>query len=78
MEEAILGGFLLFIPYVTRAFEMSMASHGRFTSVVVFNYLVMGRVLAMCSRLVLIGVFVASALLLFTWSALYGEGYAVF
>ena len=70
-SEIILGGCLLGIPYLTRAYEMSMAAHGRFAAVVVVNYLVMGRILmrvpfllqvAFCSMLA-IGLFLTTALL---------------
>src|SRR5207249_2578411 len=35
--EVVLGVGLLVIPYVTRAHEMSMGSHGRFGAVVIGN-----------------------------------------
>ena len=46
-EEATLSGLLLFIPYVTRAYEMDCASMGRFTIVAFPMYLVLGRLLAL-------------------------------
>ncbi len=40
---------LLAIPYLTRAYEMSMGSHGRFAAIVVFGYPVIGRTFAAAS-----------------------------
>jgi hypothetical protein len=43
--EVLLGIGLLLIPYVTRAYEISMASSGRFAAVVVPGFLVLGQLL---------------------------------
>jgi hypothetical protein len=45
-SELFLGTLLLVIPYLARAYEMSMASHGRFAALVVVNLLVIGRIFA--------------------------------
>lgn len=77
-SELILGTFFLAIPYVTRAFEMSMASHGRFAAVVVVNYLVLGRLLARSSSLVMAALGAALALFTFTFTFLYASDFPVF
>lgn len=77
-SELVLGACLLAIPYVTRAYEMSMAGHGRFAAVVVVNYLVIGRVLGRFPPLVGTAYCVASALLLLIFTSLYVANYLVF
>jgi hypothetical protein len=77
-SEIVLGAVLLVVPYATRAFEMSMASHGRFASVVVVNYLVLGRILARFPPAVVTALSVMLALFLFTFTFLYVMGYHVF
>lgn len=54
-EEWICGAAMLAIPYLTRSYEMSMCSHGRFAAVVVMVYLVMGRVVSNYGRCVAVG-----------------------
>lgn len=76
--EVVLGGGLLAIPYLTRSYEMSMASHARFAAVVVVNYLVLGRLLGRAPALLGGAVLATSAVLLFAWSALYAAEYLVF
>jgi hypothetical protein len=61
-SELVLGMCLLAIPYLTRSYEMSMASHGRFAAVVVVNYLTIGRITARSSPLVIAAVCSALAL----------------
>lgn len=77
-SELILGAALLAIPYATRAFEMSMASHGRFAAVVVVNYLVLGRMLARSSPLLVAALCTTLALFLFTFTFLYAMNYPIF
>jgi hypothetical protein len=77
-SEIVWGVALLAIPYVTRAFEMSMASHGRFAAVVVVNYLVFGRMLARSSPLALAALCSALALFLFTFTFLYTKDFPFF
>jgi hypothetical protein len=77
-SELILGACLLAIPYVTRGYEMSMASHGRFAAVVVVNYLVIGRILARASPLVVAAVCSTLALGMFILTSLYVRNYLVF
>ncbi|MCI0380422.1 MAG: hypothetical protein L0215_22790 [Gemmataceae bacterium] len=76
--EVVLGACLLVIPYLTRSYEMSMASHARFAAVVVVNYLVVGRILAVIPPVLTCAFSVISALLLFSWSALFATGFRVF
>jgi hypothetical protein len=77
-SEVILGVCLLAIPYATRSYEMSMASHGRFAAAVVVNYLVLGRILATAPRAVMVGTILISASLLGYLTFLYAAGYQVF
>jgi hypothetical protein len=76
--ELVLGVGLLAIPYLARAYEMSMASHGRFAAVVIPNYLVLGRLLAAAPAPVAAVAVSLSACLLAFWTALYTAGYPFF
>jgi hypothetical protein len=77
-SELVLGACLLAIPYVTRSYEMSMASHGRFAAVVVVNYLVIGRGVARSSPLVLAAICATLALFLFIFTYLYVLNYPIY
>jgi len=77
-SEFILGAALLAIPYVTRAYEMSMAAHGRFAAVVVVNYLVIGRLVAGAGPPLRIALSGLLALFLCLFTALYASHYLVF
>jgi hypothetical protein len=77
-SELVLGACLLAIPYLTRSYEMSMASHGRFAAVVIVNYLVIGRLLAQAASLVVASVFAALALGLCLLASLYAVNHLVF
>jgi hypothetical protein len=76
--EVILGLGLLAIPYVTRAYEMLMASHARFAAVVVPAYLVLGRILQPAPEWVQWSVLMLLAMMLMAWSALFAAGYPFF
>jgi hypothetical protein len=76
--ELVLGVGLLIMPYCTRAYEMSMASHGRFAAVVISNYLVMGRLLATLPVPVACVVVSVSAVVLVQRAVLYTAGYLFF
>jgi len=76
--EVVLGAMALAIPYLTRAYEMSMASHGRFAAAVIPAYLVAGRLLSSVSPLVAVAVISGSAAGLFCWTSLYAAGYAFY
>ena len=75
--ETVAGAVLLAIPYATRAYEMSMSSHGRFASVAVVQFLVLGRLLA-GKPVYLVAICVASGLLQAAFTALYGNFFWVF
>lgn len=77
-SELVLGAALLAIPYATRSFEMSMASHGRFAAVVVVNYLVLGRLLARCTPVTIAALCTSLALFFFTFAFLYAKNYPIF
>lgn len=77
-RELVLGVCLLAIPYFTRSFEMSMASHGRFSSVVVVNYLVLGRLLAWLPPLPAAIICGGLALFLCLFTSLYATEHLVF
>jgi hypothetical protein len=76
--EIALAAALLFIPYVTRSHEMCMVSGGRFASVVLPTYLVLGHVLARLPRGVAILGLAGSAALLAIYSARFALGHAFF
>jgi hypothetical protein len=77
-SESILGAGLLAIPYLTRSFEMSMASHGRFAAVVVVNYLVIGRLLTWLSPPAVTAICAGLALFLCLFTSLHVANYLVF
>jgi hypothetical protein len=76
--EVILGYGLLFIPYSTRAYEMSMASHGRFAAVVIPAYVVLGRLLRNQPPWAISALLGGCAMLLMAWTALFTSGYLFF
>jgi len=76
--EIVLSASLLAIPYLTRAYEMSMGSHARFATVVISNYLVMGKLLGSAPPPVAGVVASLSAVFLALWTALYIGGYPFF
>lgn len=77
-SELVLGAGLLAIPYLTRSYEMSMVSHGRFAAVVVVNYLVLARLLVRLPSLAVATVCAALALFLCLFTALYAANHLVF
>lgn len=76
--EIIFGFSLLIIPYLTRAFEMSMASQGRFTAVAFPTYVVLGRMLQQAPEWVTLTVVGLLTVMLMTWTALFAGGYMFF
>jgi hypothetical protein len=76
--EGVLGLGLLFIPYFTRADEMSMVSQSRFGSVVIPVYVVIGRVLSRCPPAVSWVVFAGMSPLLLLWTALFAATWPLF
>lgn len=77
-SELVLGACLMAIPYLTRSCEMLMASHGRFSAVIVVNYLVIGRMMSRTSTLAIVGIYSACILWIFIFTSLYVASYAVF
>jgi hypothetical protein len=76
--ETVLGAALLAIPYLTRAYEMSMASHARFAAAVVVIYPVLGRLLASLPPAAAAAAVCLSGALMLCWTALYTAGYLFF
>jgi hypothetical protein len=77
-SEVVLGLGLLVIPYLTRAYEMSMASHARFAAVVVPAYLVLGRLVPTRPSWVPWFVLGGLSMVLMAWSALFAAGHNFF
>jgi hypothetical protein len=76
--DVVLAAGLILIPYITRGYEMSMASFGRFIAVVPALYLVLAQ-LAMRSPLALRhGLLVLAVLFLAGYAMLFAAGYLVF
>jgi hypothetical protein len=76
--EILLGLGLLAIPYVTRAYEMSMASQGRFAAIVLPAYVVLGRLLRDRPDWLKWSALGTMAVMLMAWSALFAAGYPFF
>lgn len=76
-EEVVLGLVLLIIPYLTRAYEMSMASHGRFAAVVLPAYIVLARLLTW-QDWGMRAAFVICSCILMIWCALFAAAYPFF
>ena len=69
---------LLLIPYLTRAYEMNMASSARFAAVVFPVYVVIGEGLARLPPIVSTALLAISAFFLGAFSALFAGGYLIF
>jgi hypothetical protein len=76
--ETSLAGVLLVIPYLTRAYEMNMASSARFAGVVFPVYLVLGECLARLPLVVSAGFLCISAFFLGAFSTLFAAGYPIY
>jgi len=76
--ETSLAVMLLLIPYLTRAYEMNMASSARFAAVAFPVYLIVGEGLARLPPAVSAAVLGISAFLLGAFSALFAGGHPVF
>jgi hypothetical protein len=76
--EIVLGAGLLAIPYLTRSYEMSMASHARFAAAVVVIYPVLGRILASWPAAAAAAACGLSAAIMMCWTALYVSGHPLF
>lgn len=75
--EGLLSIGLLVIPYVTRGYEMSMASQGRFASVVIPAYFVMARGMSLLPAAWWLPLAAPFIFLLIAYSALFAAGYVV-
>jgi hypothetical protein len=69
---------LLLIPYATRAYEMSMASHARFAAIVLPAYIVLAKLLRKLPEGTEWVVLAALAALQMSWTALFAAGYSFF
>lgn len=76
--EIVLSLGLLIIPYVTRAYEMSMASHARFAAVVIPQYFVLGRLFSMMPPAIAGCLSGLMGFMLGIWTALFVAGYRFF
>jgi hypothetical protein len=76
--ETLLGFGLLLIPYVTRGYDNSMFSTGRFAAVVFPVYLVMGHIFKRSPSLALPLFVSISSFMLGAYSALFAADYSLF
>jgi hypothetical protein len=76
--EIVLGTALLAVPYLTRAYEMSMASHARFGAAVIVIYPVIGRILASLPAPASAAICTTFAAMLLCWTSLYVSGHTFF
>jgi hypothetical protein len=76
--EAALGFGLLLIPYLTRGYEMSMASHARFVSVAIPAFLVLGHVLSRLPNAVTWALVGLMAPMLTVWTMMFGATWPLF
>jgi len=73
--ETVLSLSLLMIPYVTRAYENSMASHARFAAVVIPAYLVAVKIIRPLPPWIVWAILALFTVMLMVWSALFAAGY---
>lgn len=73
-EEIALSAALLFIPYLTRAYEWGMHSHGRFAAVVFPAYIVLGHLLARLPPIIVTLLVSLSAAMLTIYACLFAAG----
>jgi hypothetical protein len=71
LPEAALGFGLLLIPYVSRGYEMSMASQARFVSVALPSFLILGHVLTRLPHAVTWVVSMLLAAMLTVWTMMF-------
>lgn len=76
--ETALAAMLLFIPYLTRGYEMNMASSARFAAVVFPVYLILGEWLARLPPALSATLLGLSTFFLGAFSALFAGGYPIF
>jgi hypothetical protein len=76
--ETLLGFGLLVIPYLTRGYDNSMYSAGRFAIAVVPTYLVLGQLLSRCPAWLTALLAALGGFMLGAYAALFAAGYLVF
>jgi hypothetical protein len=76
-HEAALGGLLLLIPYVTKAYDNQMAGFGRFAAVVLPVYPVAGWLLSKMGGPLSAAVLSLAAFFLGVYAALFAAGYVI-
>lgn len=76
--ELVAASGLLLIPYVTKGYDNSMLSAGRFAAVVAPAYLIVGRWVAGVPPILIVNLAVLSGTLAAAYAALFGAGYNFF
>jgi hypothetical protein len=74
-EESLTAAALILIPYVTKSIETGMASQGRYVSVVIPMYIVMGEVLRRLGPVWTVYAVAPAAFLMGAYAALFAAGY---
>lgn len=72
--ELVLNSMILIIPYITRGYEMSMASHARFASVAISQFIVLGRFVSLVPPVLGYLLCVMLGVLMSIWSAFFMTG----
>jgi hypothetical protein len=75
--EVLLAAGLLFIPYVTKGYEMTMASQARFTTVVFPIYIVLGEMVVRVPWWAAVAFFAACGTYLAIYSAMWAGGHVL-
>ena len=76
--EVLLGAGLLAIPYVTRGYDNAMLSAGRFATVALPAYLVLGQLIARCPGWAVAHLAALAGFFLAAYAALFAAGWLVF
>jgi hypothetical protein len=76
--EVVLAAGLLLIPYLTRGYEMSMSSMGRFMAVTPFLFVALGMLASGAPRCLSASAALLSAFLLVAYASLFAAGYRIF
>ena len=77
-NDCILAAGLILIPYITRGYEMSLASFARFTAVVPALYIVLAELAFRAPASLRHGFTILSTAFLAMYAALYAAGYSIF
>jgi hypothetical protein len=75
--EVLFSAAAIAIPYLTRGYEMCMASQGRFAAVAFPVYIVLGHLLARLPTVVAGAILAFSAFLMAVYAALFAAGYSL-